>query len=367
MTHGLGINHIKLHLAILDVRLERIAKHELCGPQVRGQHVVVQVQQFTQLGCKTLWVLQVLYAQCTTRDLVFVCRTDATTGGTDLLCSALLPGRLARHIDGSVKGQDQRARFTDPQARTHLDTGFLQAFNFFEQLCCGQHYAITDVALDPWAHDAAGDQMQSRLDAIDHQCVASVMPPLEAHYALSTFRQPIDQLTFAFVAPLGTDHHYVATFGCFHLKPNSNDNCSNSLHDPTARNLNQFTIAVEFIHFALVPRQNTHDRFTGSPKLRDRCIHIRSLTPRSTNRGLQGTGRHHTHHLLDIQTEPGRRAIPAKDCTDLIVSTAAHQGIAGAWGVDRKTRTAVIGVSAQISQVEGDRRPFKTRGQPLQI
>ena len=105
--------------------------------------------------------------------------------------------------------------------------------------------------------------MQSCLDAIDHQCVASVVPPLEAHYALSAFRQPIDQLAFAFVAPLGTDHHYVATFGCFHLKPNSNDNCSNSLHDPTASNLNQFTITVELIHLTLMPRQNTHDRFPG--------------------------------------------------------------------------------------------------------
>ena len=106
-----------------------------------------------------------------------------------------------------MERQDQRASFADAQARTHFHTSFFEAFNFFKQLGCRQHHTVADVALDACAHDAAGDQVQRRLDAVDDECVPCVVAALEAHHTLGAFGQPIHQLAFAFVTPLGAHHH----------------------------------------------------------------------------------------------------------------------------------------------------------------
>jgi hypothetical protein len=73
--------------------------------------------------------------------------------------------------------------------------------------------------------------VQGGLDAIDDQCMAGVVPPLEAHHPLGTFGQPVDQLAFSFIAPLGAYDDDVASLGCIHRV------ISNGLHDPLPRNL----------------------------------------------------------------------------------------------------------------------------------
>jgi len=52
--------------------------------------------------------------------------------------------------------------------------------------------------------------------------MSGVVSALKAHHTLRTLRQPVDKLTLAFIAPLGAHHNNVATFGCFHFKPDSN-------------------------------------------------------------------------------------------------------------------------------------------------
>ena len=64
-------------------------------------------------------------------------------------------------------------------------------------------------------------QMQRCLDAVNYKCVPSVVPTLKTNDSLRAFRQPIDQLPLAFIAPLGAHHNDIATFGCFHFKPDS--------------------------------------------------------------------------------------------------------------------------------------------------
>ena len=76
---------------------------------------------------------------------------------------------------------------------------------------CRQHHTIADVALDTCAHDPAGNQIEGGLHAIDHQRVAGVVATLKAHHALCRFGQPVHQLALAFIAPLGTDNHNVAS------------------------------------------------------------------------------------------------------------------------------------------------------------
>jgi hypothetical protein len=46
------------------------------------------------------------------------------------------------------------------------------------------HNAIADIARHTIAHDAGGDELQGRLDAFDHQGVASVVTTLETNDAM---------------------------------------------------------------------------------------------------------------------------------------------------------------------------------------
>src|SRR5690606_27465382 len=74
------------------------------------QNEVVVLQQLAQLDRKTLRIEQITDAQTTTRDLVFVGRTDTTTSGADL---AFRTRRLARLIQRDVIREDQGAGWAD--------------------------------------------------------------------------------------------------------------------------------------------------------------------------------------------------------------------------------------------------------------
>jgi hypothetical protein len=217
MTHGFFVHGVELHFAVLHVGSQAGAEVEVLGTQHIHQNVVVQAQQLAQLGGEALGVLQVLHAQGAAGDLVFVGRADALAGGADLLHATLFTGRFTGHVQSLVERQDQRAGFGHAQALTHLHAGLFQAFDFFKQLAHGEHHTVADVALHAGAHDAAGNQVQSRLHAVDDQCVTGVVTALETHDAVGAFGQPVDQLALALVTPLGADDDHIATFGCIHI------------------------------------------------------------------------------------------------------------------------------------------------------
>jgi hypothetical protein len=58
--------------------------------------------------------------------------------------------------------------------------------------------------------------MQCCLDTIDDQGVTRVVSTLEPHHALRAFGQPVNQLAFALVTPLGPDDDNVTSFCCIH-------------------------------------------------------------------------------------------------------------------------------------------------------
>ena len=113
-----------------------------------------------------------------------------------------------------MEWQDQGAGFADAQARAHFHAGLFQPFDFFKQFGRRQHHTIADVALHAGTHDAAGNQVQGGLDAVDDQRMAGIVAALKAHHALRHFSQPVNQLALAFVAPLGAHDHDVAAGGC---------------------------------------------------------------------------------------------------------------------------------------------------------
>ena len=108
-----------------------------------------------------------------------------------------------------MERQDQRARFADEQPRAHLDTDLLEPLDLAYQVGRIDNDAVADVARHTVAHDARRDQLQCRLHALDHQRVPGVVAALEAHHRLSMVGQPVDDLAFAFVAPLGAYNNHV--------------------------------------------------------------------------------------------------------------------------------------------------------------
>ena len=182
--------------------------------EIAGQHEVVQIQQLAQLGGKALGVFQVLHAQRAAGNLVLVGRANAAARGANLGDAALFAEGLARHVQRHVKSQDQRTSFADAQARAHFDARFFQSFDFFQQLGRRQHDAVADVALHAGAHDAAGNQVQRGLHAVDDQRVTRIVAALKAHHTLRHFGQPVHQFALAFVAPLGAHDHDVTASSC---------------------------------------------------------------------------------------------------------------------------------------------------------
>ena len=195
--------------------VERVEVQRCCM-QMIDEHIVVQRQVVSQLGSKTLRISEVLHAQGPSRDLVFVSRADAATGGADFFAARLGPGRFAGHIERDMVGQDQRARFGHTQPGTHFDTSLFQSGDFLKKFGYREDHAIADVTLDPRAHDAARNQVQGGFHPIDHQGVASVVATLKTNHSLCRLGQPVDEFAFALVAPLRADDDHIAALGCVH-------------------------------------------------------------------------------------------------------------------------------------------------------
>ena len=70
-----------------------------------------------------------------------------------------------------------------------------------------EHDAIADNALAAGAQHAAGDELQHNLFAVDDDRVAGVVPAGITRDDVELFREDVDDLAFALVAPLGTEDH----------------------------------------------------------------------------------------------------------------------------------------------------------------
>ena len=141
-------------------------------------------------------------------DLVFVGRTNATTGRANLAGTA---ARFTRLIDGDVVRENQRTGLGNAKAAADIQASAFEFFDFLEQRFGREHDAVADVASDVLVHDPRRDQAQNGLLATDDERVSGIVTTLETHHALRVIGQPIDDLTLAFVAPLGSDNDDVAS------------------------------------------------------------------------------------------------------------------------------------------------------------
>ncbi len=170
--------------------------------EIFRQHEVVELEHRLELRGEALGIEEVLHADRAARDLVFVRRPDAAACRADL---RVAHRALARLVEGDVVRKDQRARRRELQPRTHLDAGAFELADLLQQRRRRDDDAVADVDRDAGPQDSGGNEPQHGLLAADDERVARIVPALEAHDAVGVLGQPVDDLAFAFIAPLGAD------------------------------------------------------------------------------------------------------------------------------------------------------------------
>jgi hypothetical protein len=150
---------------------------------------------------------QVARAQAPARHFVFVGRADAAHGGAD---GGSAPRCFDRAVERHVVGKNQMRAVADQQVPVrHLDGLRAQPVHLFQQGARGHHHAVADHTGFARVRDAGGNQMQDELlifpIAADDDGMAGVMAALIPRDNVEVRCDQVNDLAFAFVAPLRTD------------------------------------------------------------------------------------------------------------------------------------------------------------------
>ena len=185
-------------LAVLQQLLEhRPPVHRgVLDETVAGRDVVADVL------LEPLRVGQVADADAPAGDLVLVGRPDAARRGPDLALAA--PG-FRQKVEIAVIRQDQVRLVADDQASGDVDAGLHQLVHLGEQRLRIDDEAVADDARDARVQNAGRDQPQHEFRAVDVHGVAGVVSALIARDDRKLWREEIDDLPFAFVAPLRSE------------------------------------------------------------------------------------------------------------------------------------------------------------------
>ena len=139
-------------------------------------------------------------AQAVAVNLVFIGGADAAAGGSDLGAA----GRsLCRELNHAVVGEDNLRAVGQEKLAVDGQAHALEHADFAEQGRGVDDDAITDDALAAGAENAARDEVQDKFSAVDDDGVAGVVAASVAGDDLVALGQDIDDLAFAFIAPLG--------------------------------------------------------------------------------------------------------------------------------------------------------------------
>ena len=180
--------------------------HGLGLMQVLQLHIVISQIGF-YLGFELVGVQQIHHADGAAGHFVFISRADAAAGGADFSGAARSFTRL---VERHMVGQNHGAGGRDFQTAFHVfHAGGIQFINLAQQGFGAHHHAGADKAVECFMQNAARNQAQNGFFAAHHQRVAGIVAALKAHHAGGFFCQPVYNFTFAFIAPLSADYHYV--------------------------------------------------------------------------------------------------------------------------------------------------------------
>ncbi len=172
------------------------------------QRIVVGEQAF-EPALDGIGIGQVADPDRAAADLVLISRADAAPGGADL--QPVAEGILAHAVELAVDRQDQRGIVGDAQGlRRHLDALAAQPLDLVQQRPGIDHHAVADDRELARPDDAGGQQAQLVGLVADDKGMAGIVAALEAHHDIRPRRQPVDDLAFALVAPLGADNDHIS-------------------------------------------------------------------------------------------------------------------------------------------------------------
>ena len=103
-------------------------------------------------------------------------------------------------------GKDQVRAVAEEQAAADFDAGLAQIFEFGDQRGGIDHRAGTDDRFFRRAQNSAGNQLQDEAVPIEDDGVARVVAAGVTRGVIKGRGEVIDDLAFAFVAPLGADN-----------------------------------------------------------------------------------------------------------------------------------------------------------------
>ncbi len=161
------------------------------GPQFFGE----------QLGLH-----QVGHAQTGARGLVAVGRTDAALGRADFRVAL---AQLALFIERAVIRQDEVRAVADQQIPADLDSDLAQAVDLADERDRIDDDAVADHADFAAPQNAGGNEVQDVFFAAVNDGVPGVVAALGADDDVGVLGQDVDDLAFAFIAPLGADENRV--------------------------------------------------------------------------------------------------------------------------------------------------------------
>ena len=113
--------------------------------------------------------------------------------------------------------QYQCAGFADFQALTNRDAGRFKHVDLLEQVWQRQYDTVSDQAVDIVPQNAGRDQVEHRFLTVNDKGMTGVVSSLKSNDRIGFFGKPIDQFSFTFIPPLGSDdndilaHQYFPT------------------------------------------------------------------------------------------------------------------------------------------------------------
>ncbi len=124
-------------------------------------------------------------------------------GGADLPVAA---ARLRQQVEVPVVRQDQMSFVAHDQSIADLDAASRQLVDFGEEGLRVHHDAVTDDARDARMQDAGWDEPEHELRPVHVHGMPGVVPTLIPRDDVEVRRQQVDDLAFAFVAPLSAQY-----------------------------------------------------------------------------------------------------------------------------------------------------------------
>ena len=102
--------------------------------------------------------------------------------------------------------QDDLGTIADKKRSVNADSVLAQAIHFLQKCNRIQNHPVTDYAATVFAQDTAGNQLQNELFSIDDDRVAGIVSTGVAGDHRKILGENVDNLAFAFIAPLGADN-----------------------------------------------------------------------------------------------------------------------------------------------------------------